>query len=423
MFIDRVKIAVIAGNGGNGMVSFRREKYVPLGGPYGGDGGDGGNIVFEADPNKSTLLDLRFNKRIEAESGGNGNNKKFHGASGKDTIIKVPLGSIIKDIKNDVVIADLIEVGQQAIIAKGGKGGRGNFHFKTSRNPAPDFAEKGELGEVKDIEVELKLLADVGLVGFPSVGKSTFLSVVSKARPEIAAYPFTTITPNLGLVQVQDGRSFVLADMPGLIEGAAQGKGLGVQFLKHIERTRVLIHIIDMGAEDHRDPIEDYEIIQKELGQYSYRLLDRPQVIVANKMDLDLASENLNRFKEKYPDLKIFETTTLIQEGVQDVLYEVANLLDTTEHFITKEVQSEEIHYKFVEKVPFKIEKVQDHMYSLQGDEIQRLFHKATIDTHGGAQRFAFQLKRLGVDEALHKAGAEDGDIIMIEDYQFIFYH
>ncbi len=422
MFIDRVKINVIAGNGGNGMVSFRREKYVPLGGPYGGDGGDGGSIIFEADSNKSTLLDLRYNKRLSADDGGNGNNKKFHGAKGNDMIVHVPIGSIIRDIKNDVILADLIEHGQQAVIAKGGKGGRGNFHFKTSRNPAPDFAEKGDLGEHKEIEIELKLLADVGLVGFPSVGKSTFLSVVSKAKPEIASYPFTTLKPQLGMVEVGDGRSFILADLPGLIEGASEGKGLGIQFLKHVERCRVLIHVIDMGAEDGRDPIEDFKVINDELETYQMRLMERPQIIVANKMDLENAQENLKRFKEAYPDLDIYETTTIIHEGVQDVLYKAADLLLTTDSFIADEISNEEVHYKFVEEIPFKVQKIDANIYRLEGDEIKRLFHKADITTIGGARRFARQLKGIGTEEALRKAGAHEGDIVMIEDYQFIFY-
>lgn len=422
MFIDRVKLSVIAGNGGNGMVSFRREKYIPLGGPYGGDGGDGGNIIFEADSNKSTLLDLRFNKRITAEDGGNGNNKKFHGASGGDTIVKVPLGTLIKDVKHDVVIADLVEVGQQAIIAKGGKGGRGNFHFKTSRNPAPDFAEKGERGEEKEILVELKVLADVGLVGYPSVGKSTFLSVVSKARPEIAAYPFTTLIPQLGVVLVPDGRSFVLADLPGLIEGASQGKGLGIQFLRHIERCRVLVHLIDMGSEDHRDPIADYTAIRQELEAYDPRLLLRPELVVANKMDLPNAEENLARFKKHYPNLTVYPVITLIQEGLEPVLYKVADLLETTPSFVEEKEFAEEVHYKFIENIPFSVKKRNEHEYIVEGDEIKRLFHKADITNDAGARRFARQLKQLGVDEALIKAGAVEGDLILLEDYQFIFY-
>lgn len=421
MFIDRVKIKVKAGKGGDGMASFRREKYVPLGGPYGGDGGSGGSVIFEADPNKSTLLDLRFNRHIVAQDGAKGLNKKMHGASSEDIIIKVPIGTIIKDIKHDLILADLIEVGQQAIIANGGRGGRGNWHFSTSRNPAPDFAEKGEMGEEKEVEVELKLLADVGLVGFPSVGKSTFLSVVSKAKPEIAAYPFTTLVPQLGVVQVPDGRSFVLADLPGLIAGAHQGKGLGHQFLKHIERCRVLIHIIDMGAEDHRDPIDDFRVINEELAQYEFRLTERPQVIVANKMDLPDAQENLKKFKEAYPDLPVFETVTLISEGLDQVLYAVADILATATTFIQDEIQNEAVHYKFIEEIPFEVKQIKENTYELFGDRIERLFHRADITTEQGAQRFARQLRHLGVDQAMRAKGVKNGDIIVIEDYQFIF--
>lgn len=421
MFIDRVKIKVKAGKGGDGMASFRREKYIALGGPYGGDGGNGGSIIFVADSNKSTLLDLRFNRHITAEDGSNGLNKKKHGAAGDDFFVKVPIGTIIKDIKHDLILADLIEDGQSATIANGGRGGRGNWHFATSRNPAPDFAEKGEMGEDKEIEVELKLLADVGLVGFPSVGKSTFLSVVSKAKPEIAAYPFTTLIPQLGVVQVPDGRSFVLADLPGLIEGAHQGKGLGTQFLKHIERCRVLIHIIDMGAEDHRDPIEDFRIINEELAQYEFRLTERPQIIVANKMDLPNAEENLQRFKEAYPDITVLETITLISEGLDKVLYTVADLLEKTNTFIQDEIQNEVVHYKFIEEIPFEVRQIKENTYELFGDRIERLFHRADITTEQGAQRFSRQLRHLGVDQALRAKGVKDGDIIVIEDYQFIF--
>lgn len=421
MFIDRVKIKVKAGKGGDGMASFRREKYIALGGPYGGDGGNGGSIIFIADSNKSTLLDLRFNRHITAEDGSNGLNKKKHGAAGEDFFVKVPIGTIIKDIKHDLILADLIEDGQSATIANGGRGGRGNWHFATSRNPAPDFAEKGEMGEDKEIEVELKLLADVGLVGFPSVGKSTFLSVVSKAKPEIAAYPFTTLIPQLGVVQVPDGRSFVLADLPGLIEGAHQGKGLGTQFLKHIERCRVLIHIIDMGAEDHRDPIEDFRIINEELAQYEFRLTERPQIIVANKMDLPNAEENLQRFKEAYPDITVLETITLISEGLDKVLYTVADLLEKTNTFIQDEIQNEVVHYKFIEEIPFEVRQIKENTYELFGDRIERLFHRADITTEQGAQRFSRQLRHLGVDQALRAKGVKDGDIIVIEDYQFIF--
>ena len=421
MFIDRVKIKVKAGTGGNGMTSFRREKYEPLGGPYGGDGGDGGSIIFEVDTNKSTLLDLRFNKLIEASGGGNGSNKKFHGAQGTDFIVRVPIGTIIKDIKNDVIIADLVRLDQRVVIAQGGRGGRGNFHFKTSRNPAPDFSEKGEPGEEKELQLELKLLADAGLIGYPSVGKSTFLSVVSKATPEIAAYPFTTLVPNLGVVQVNGAESFVLADLPGLIEGAHQGKGLGHMFLRHIERCRVLIHIVDMGAEDGRDPVNDYRVINDELKQYQLRLTERPQVVVANKMDLPHAQENLKRFQETYPDLKVYETITLITEGVQPVLYEVAKLLKETPEFILNETQRDEMVYKFVEQVPFTIQRMDDHTWMLKGDDIERAFAMADIKSDAGSVRFARRLKLLGVDVALRKAGAKDGDLVYIKDLQFVY--
>jgi GTPase len=421
MFIDRVKLKIKAGNGGHGLASFRREKYVPLGGPYGGDGGDGGNIVFVADSNKSTLLDLRFNKLLSAEDGSNGLNKKMHGKRGKDTLIKVPIGTSIRDVTHDVILADLVLHDQEAIIAKGGRGGRGNVHFATSRNPAPDYAEKGELGESREIEVELKLLADVGLVGFPSVGKSTLLSVVSKAKPEIADYPFTTLVPQLGVVQVPDGRSFVMADLPGLIEGAHQGKGLGTTFLKHIERCRVLVHVLDMGAEDQRDPIEDYRIINEELGQYAYRLLERPQLIVANKMDLPQAQENLTRFKVAYPDVRVFEAITLIREGLDALLYVIADTLEATPFFIETEVQNEAVHYKYIETPAFEIKKLNQSLYQITGEKIERIFHKADISSDEGARRFARSLKRLGVDEALREAGAIDGDVVVIEDYQFIF--
>lgn len=421
MFIDRVKIKIRAGNGGHGLASFRREKYVPLGGPYGGDGGDGGNIIFVADSNKSTLLDLRFNKLLTAEDGYNGLNKKMHGKRGKDTIIKVPIGTSIKDLTHDVVLADLVLADQEMIIAKGGRGGRGNVHFATSRNPAPDYAEKGELGESREILVELKLLADVGLVGFPSVGKSTLLSVVSQAKPEIADYPFTTLVPQLGVVQVPDGRSFVMADLPGLIEGASQGKGLGTTFLKHIERCRVLVHVIDMGAEDHRDPIEDYRIINEELGQYAYRLLERPQLIVANKMDLPDAQDHLKKFKAHYPDIRVFEAITLIREGLDPLLYAIADTLEATPFFIENEIQNEAVHYKFIETPGFEVKKLNQNLYQLSGERIERIFHKSDITSDEGARRFARTLKRMGIDDALREAGALDGDMVIIEDYQFIF--
>lgn len=425
MFIDRVKVHVKAGKGGDGIVSFRREKYVPLGGPSGGDGGNGGNVVFEVDEGRSTLLDLRYNKKMVAQNGENGKTKKMHGAAGKDYIVKVPQGTIVKDAATGRILADLTRHGQQEIIAKGGKKGRGNFHFKSSKNTAPQYSELGAPGEEKDILVELKLLADVGLVGFPSVGKSTLLSVVSKARPEIAEYHFTTITPNLGMVQVPDGRSFVMADLPGLIEGASAGKGLGHQFLRHIERCRVIIHIVDMGSNDGRDPVEDYRIINEELANYEYRLLERPQIVLANKMDLDPAQENLERFKKAYPDVQVFETTTIIAEGLDAVLYKAADLLEVTPQFplhSDEDEQSEGVLYKFEpEEVPFTVHNLGNGRWEVRGEEIERAFKMSKLENEEDIMRFARKMRKMNVDQALRDAGCQDGDIVGICDVEFNF--
>ncbi|NLD26739.1 MAG: GTPase ObgE, partial [Acholeplasmataceae bacterium] len=298
MFIDDVTLVVKAGKGGDGAVSFRHEKFVEKGGPYGGDGGKGGSIIFVGDEGLTTLLDFQYQKRITAPNGENGMTKNCFGKDGKDVYLRVPVGTVVTDISLGVVIADITRHNQEVVIAKGGKGGRGNSHFATPRISAPEFAEQGEPGEEREIRIELKILADVGLVGFPSVGKSTLISVLSAARPKIANYPFTTLVPNLGVVRVKDGRSFVMADLPGLIEGASQGAGLGFQFLKHIERTRVLVHILDMGVEE-RDPYQDYLIINQELENYNPKLLLRPQIIVCNKMDLPAAEEKLQRLREQ----------------------------------------------------------------------------------------------------------------------------
>lgn len=422
MFIDRVKLKIKAGDGGNGLVAFRREKYVPLGGPAGGDGGLGGSIIFEVDTNKSTLLDLRYNRQLSAENGGNGRTNKMHGPDGEDIILKVPQGTIIKDLATGGLLADLVKPGQQVVIAKGGKGGRGNWHFATGRNNAPEYAEQGERGQYFEIQIELKLLADVGLVGFPSVGKSTLLSVVSAARPEIAEYHFTTLKPNLGLVQVKDGRSFVMADLPGLIEGASQGKGLGHQFLRHIERCRVLLHMIDMGSQDGRDPVEDYRIINGELRQYELRLTERPQIVLANKMDLEGAQENLERFKKAYPEIEVFPTITLIHEGLDQVLYRIADLLEVTPEFpmISEETNTEGVLYKFKPEAPaFIISNLGNGQWKLEGERVERLFNSVDFDKEEEIYRFASVLKKMGVDEALSNAGAKEGDIIFIKDFKF----
>ena len=423
-FIDRVKIYVQAGTGGNGTVAFRREAHVPKGGPSGGDGGRGGSVIFVATNSLSTLLDLRSYREYKAQNGEKGHAKKMHGADADDLVIRVPVGTCVYDDDTGNIIADLTNDGQRAVIAKGGRGGRGNARFASSRNPAPKICENGEPGEKFNLRVELKLLADVGLVGFPSVGKSTLLSVVSKARPQIADYHFTTIVPNLGVVQVKDGRSFVMADLPGLIEGASQGKGLGHQFLRHIERCRVIVHIIDMSGSEGRDPYEDYVTINKELGEYEYRLLERPQIIVANKMDGDEAEENLKKFKEKLGDQKVFPIIAPIHEGIDAVLYAVADALETAPDFFNQEEEQESVLYTYKEEEkPFTIHNKGNGVWEVTGKKVERLVQMASFTTDDGFQRFALQIRNMGIDDALREAGCEDGDTVRLYDFEFEFYN
>lgn len=423
-FIDRVKIYVQAGTGGNGTVAFRREAHVPKGGPSGGDGGRGGSVIFVATNSLSTLLDLRYYREYKAQNGEKGHAKKMHGADADDLVIRVPVGTCVYDDDTGNIIADLTKDGQRAVIAKGGRGGRGNARFASSRNPAPKICENGEPGEKFNLRVELKLLADVGLVGFPSVGKSTLLSVVSKARPQIADYHFTTIVPNLGVVQVKDGRSFVMADLPGLIEGASQGKGLGHQFLRHIERCRVIVHIIDMSGSEGRDPYEDYVTINKELGEYEYRLLERPQIIVANKMDGDEAEENLKKFKEKLGDQKVFPIIAPIHEGIDAVLYAVADALETAPDFFNQEEEQESVFYTYKEEEkPFTIHNKGNGVWEVTGKKVERLVQMASFTTDDGFQRFALQIRNMGIDDALRGAGCEDGDTVRLYDFEFEFYN
>lgn len=423
-FIDRVKIYVQAGTGGNGTVAFRREAHVPKGGPSGGDGGRGGSVIFVATNSLSTLLDLRYYREYKAQNGEKGHAKKMHGADADDLVIRVPVGTCVYDDETGNIIADLTKDGQHDVIAKGGRGGRGNARFASSRNPAPKICENGEPGEKFNLRVELKLLADVGLVGFPSVGKSTLLSVVSKARPQIADYHFTTIVPNLGVVQVKDGRSFVMADLPGLIEGASQGKGLGHQFLRHIERCRVIVHVIDMSGSEGRDPYEDYVTINKELGEYEYRLLERPQIIVANKMDGDEAEENLKKFKEKLGDQKVFPIIAPIHEGIDAVLYAVADALETAPDFFNQEEEQESVLYTYKEEEkPFTIHNKGNGVWEVTGKKVERLVQMASFTTDDGFQRFALQIRNMGIDDALREAGCEDGDTVRLYDFEFEFYN
>lgn len=427
MFVDQVKIYVKAGNGGDGMVAFRREKFVPNGGPSGGDGGKGADVVFVVDEGLRTLVDFRFKRIFKAEHGEHGMSKSMHGRGAEDLVVKVPQGTIVKDIDTGEIIADLVAHGQRAVIAKAGRGGRGNKRFATPANPAPELSENGEPGQERNVQLELKVLADVGLVGFPSVGKSTLLSVVSAARPKIAAYHFTTIVPNLGMVDAGDGRSFVMADLPGLIEGASQGVGLGHQFLRHIERTRVIVHVIDMSGSEGRVPYEDYMAINNELEQYNLRLMERPQIIVANKMDMPDAEENLNEFKTKIAeDIPVFPISAVTKTGLRELLLAIADKLETTPEFPLNEILEQEdedtVLYKYVAEEPdFEISREPDGTFVLSGAKIERLFTMTNFERHASISRFARQLRAMGVDEALRKRGAKDGDIVRLLDYEFEF--
>lgn len=427
MFVDQVKIYVKAGNGGDGMVAFRREKFVPNGGPAGGDGGKGADVVFVVDEGLRTLVDFRFKRIFKAEHGEHGMSKSMHGRGAEDLVVKVPQGTIVKDIDTGEIIADLVAHGQRAVIAKAGRGGRGNKRFATPANPAPELSENGEPGQERNVQLELKVLADVGLVGFPSVGKSTLLSVVSAARPKIAAYHFTTIVPNLGMVDAGDGRSFVMADLPGLIEGASQGVGLGHQFLRHIERTRVIVHVIDMSGSEGRVPYEDYMAINNELEQYNLRLMERPQIIVANKMDMPDAEENLNEFKTKIAeDIPVFPISAVTKTGLRELLLAIADKLETTPEFPLNEILEQEdedtVLYKYVAEEPdFEISREPDGTFVLSGAKIERLFTMTNFERDASISRFARQLRAMGVDEGLRKRGAKDGDIVRLLDYEFEF--
>ncbi len=428
MFVDHVKIFVKGGDGGDGMVAFRREKYIAFGGPAGGDGGRGANVVFIVDEGLRTLMDFRYQRHFKAPRGEHGGTKNMHGRGATDMVVKVPPGTIVTDAVTGDIIADLVENGQTAIIAKGGRGGRGNSRFTTPQNPAPELSEMGEPGVDREINLELKVLADAGLFGFPSVGKSTFLSVVSAAKPKIADYHFTTLVPNLGMVEPSDGRAFALADLPGLIEGAHEGIGLGHQFLRHIERTRVIIHVIDMSASEGRDPYEDYITINNELEQYNLRLMERPQVIVANKMDMPDSEENLKLFKEKLNDdsIKVFPVSALTRQGLDDVLYAVADLLETTAEFPMDEIVEEgkevSVLYKHeAEAANFEITRDDDGAYVLSGYTIERLFKMTDFNFDQSVRKFGRQMRGMGVDDALRERGAKDGDTVRLLDFEFDF--
>lgn len=432
MFLDEVKIFVRSGDGGNGLVAFRREKYVPKGGPAGGDGGRGANVVFIVDEGLRTFMDYRYQKKFIAPNGENGMSKGMHGRKSKDLYLKVPPGTVIRDTDTGEVLADLVEHEQEVIVARGGRGGRGNCRFATPSNPAPEIAENGEPGEERNLTLELKLMADVGLVGFPSVGKSTLLSITSKAKPKIADYHFTTLAPNLGVVETKDHRSFVMADLPGLIEGASQGVGLGYQFLRHIERTKVIVHVVDMSATDGRDPYEDYKIINQELGEYNMRLLERPQIVVANKMDIPAAQENLEEFKAKLAadgeKVDIVEISAFTRTNVDNLLYKISDILDSTDPNMLYELDTEEesmenrVLYKHKPKdETFKITRDDTGAYVVSGPGIERAFLMTDFNRDASVRRFAQQMRSMGVDDALRERGCKNGDTVKILKGEFEF--
>ena len=417
--IDLIKMKVKAGDGGKGAVAFRHEKYYPNGGPFGGDGGRGGNVYFEVDTNETTLIKLRYTKSVKAGNGSNGMTKKMHGKDGDDVILHVPLGTMIRNAENGDLIADLTRPHQVALVARGGRGGLGNMHFATARNNTPEFAQPGEIGQSFELQIELRLLADAGIIGFPSVGKSTFLSVVSNAKPAIADYPFTTIEPNIGVVSLPDDRSFILADMPGLIEGAGDGKGLGHEFLRHIKRCRVLIHVIDMSGFEN-DPIEAYNIINAELAKYDLDLEKKKQIVVANKMDEDTAKENLERFKKEFPNLKVYETITFMHEGIDEVLYATMDAIEEArkEEALNAQEKEEVVVYRYEPKRPdFVIVNLGNHRWKIDSDKIDRLAEQVDFDKEDDTYQFAATLKKMGVDKALYEKGARDGDQVIVGTY------
>ncbi|PZE19983.1 GTPase ObgE [Paenibacillus xerothermodurans] len=429
MFVDKAKIYVKGGDGGDGLVAFRREKYVPEGGPAGGDGGKGGDVIFRVDEGLRTLMDFRYQKHFKAQRGEKGRNKSQHGANADNMIVSVPPGTVVIDDDTHEILADLTRHGQQVVVAKGGRGGRGNIRFATPNNPAPEIAENGEEGVERWLVLELKVMADVGLVGFPSVGKSTLLSVVSAAQPKIGAYHFTTLTPNLGVVDVGDGRSFVMADLPGLIEGAHEGVGLGHEFLRHIERTRVIVHVVDMAGTEGRDPFDDWVKINDELKLYNAKLEERPQIVVANKMDLPEAVDNIAAFTQRLaevnPTLVVIPVSAATRDGVQTLMYKVMDLLDTIPDAPVVEELAD-----VAERKVYKLEAEDDDDFTIRRENetfvvespsIEKLIKRTNFSTQESVTRFARILRKKGIDAALRERGAKDGQPVRIGDFEFEF--
>lgn len=419
MFVDELDIKLIAGPGGDGCTSFRREKFVPMGGPDGGNGGKGASIIFKVDKNLKTLVDLSYRKIIKASKGENGKGSNKYGKNAEDIIICVPEGTTVINKETNEVMADLINDSEEFVAARGGRGGKGNKSFATHDNPAPKFSEKGEPGEEVLIKLELKVLADVGLIGMPSVGKSTLLSVISASKPKIAAYHFTTLSPNLGVVKLSSHDSYVMADLPGLIEGASNGVGLGIEFLKHAMRTRILAHVIDMGASEGRDPIKDYQVIREEVCKYSELLSKKREVVIASKMDLEGASENLEKFREAYPNLEVIPISAYNGDGISKLMIRLNEIL--------LETPKEELYksdnfkiYKYEDLKPYSIKK-DGNIWIVSGKEIETLLLMTKFNEDEGVLRFARKFKGMGIEDELEKMGAKQGDEVQILDYMFTF--
>lgn len=423
MFTDYTKIIIKSGDGGNGAATFRREKYVAAGGPDGGDGGKGGDIYFQVDKDKNTLIDFRYNKKFKAENGENGSGSHCNGKYGKDLYIKVPIGTIVKDVETGKVVADLSNPDQTELILKGGRGGRGNSHFATATRQAPRFSEDGEKGEEKEIILELKLLADVGLLGFPNVGKSTFLSVVTEARPKIANYHFTTLEPNLGVVKTKNGDGFVIADIPGIIEGASEGVGLGIQFLRHVERTRLLLHFLDVSGQEGRNPVEDFNTINEELKKYSEKLSKRKQIIVANKIDAMQDESLLKEVEElaKKENLKLFKISAATKQGIEELIDYVTEELKNLPKEDLIEIE-DKVVYTFEDKKDEWTIKEEDGVFIVSGRAVQRLMGRVNIEDNESMYYLQKCLKNMGIDEKLKEMGVCEGDTVILDDWELEWY-
>lgn len=424
MFVDRVKIHIKGGNGGNGMVSFYRAKYITHGGPDGGDGGKGGDVIFLGDDNMNSLVDFRYKRTFKAESGQDGGKLNRFGKSGEDMIIKVPVGTIIREANSNKIMADITKAGEKKTIIKGGKGGKGNQHFATPTRQAPRYAERGQLSKEYDVILELKLIADVGLIGFPNVGKSTILSMVTNANPKIANYHFTTLAPNLGVVQSRIGEEFVLADIPGLVEGASEGVGLGHEFLRHVERTKVFIHVVDAAALEGGDPVEDFNKINQELLEYNPELMKRPQVIAANKTDIPDAEQNVIRLKQAYEKqgYAVFPISAATNQGLDAMLEAVAKILKEYPKDIIFEEEYEEYEEVEIDKEPFKIEVFDGNYYVVTGTGVEKMIGYTNIDTEKGFAFFQKYLREKGIIEALEQKGIQEGDTVKIYGLEFDYY-